>query len=461
MNKWWSQYEKETDALLLRSNVHSCRVQKGSKVSTNMVSNTSAKMVSDNHGPKGCLNKDGICMARFPRDIVSETVVDPNDGNISVKKNEAWLNTFTPLLTYLLRFNTDVSSLNSGTSVKSIILYVTDYITKVSLKSHHIFSNALDIYQKNSDLLVDSGSTNDAARKMLLRIGNSLTAKIEVGSPMACMYLLGHPDHYTSHHFVPVFWKQYVYRVRAVWYKHDKDVHNITDDNTEADQCDERMLLSVDPKGDVAVMSKVDDYMHRPPELDSMALYDWVSHCENVTMPKHRRNNQVPSGDILSEEANDQDGYNSEEEEDNGVGNALHDNIAAMKHCLRFKSSHPQYKTHWVRCHFLHGKVSVPNFLGGSLPRSDQGDREFYCITMLTLFKPWISGIDLKLDLQLWNDAFNEYKFSNYFTTLMCNFNSKFECLDAKDDYRAQLKRKESEVRRLHGLTGYSEYSDE
>jgi len=43
----------------------------------------------------------------------------------------------------------------------------------------------------------------------------------------------------------------------------------------------------------------------------------------------------------------------------------------------------------------------VPNILGGALPRSDSGDREFYYMTMLTLFKPWRSGKMLKQENQI------------------------------------------------------------
>ena len=109
---------------------------------------------------------------------------------------------------------------------------------------------------------------------------------------MACMYLLGNPDHYTSHRFVPFYWKQYANRVAAAWYAHDKEVNNITPENTEVEQFDERLLLSVASDGNVVSRSKVDDYIHRPQELEDMSLYDWVTYCEKVAIPsKHRLNN--------------------------------------------------------------------------------------------------------------------------------------------------------------------------
>jgi hypothetical protein len=51
---------------------------------------------------------------------------------------------------------------------------------------------------------------NDARRRLILKIVNSLNAKMEISSPMASMYLLGNPDHYTGHQLVCFWWKSYV-----------------------------------------------------------------------------------------------------------------------------------------------------------------------------------------------------------------------------------------------------------
>ena len=40
---------------------------------------------------------------------------------------------------------------------------------------------------------------------------------MEIGSPMASLYLLGNPDHYTSHSFVPFWWRSYVSEVHRRW----------------------------------------------------------------------------------------------------------------------------------------------------------------------------------------------------------------------------------------------------
>ena len=38
-----------------------------------------------------------------------------------------------------------------------------------------------------------------------------------MGSPMACMYLLGNPDHYTNFNFVPFYWQSFVREARKPW----------------------------------------------------------------------------------------------------------------------------------------------------------------------------------------------------------------------------------------------------
>jgi PIF1-like helicase len=64
---------------------------------------------------------------------------------------------------------------------------------------------------------------------------------------------------------------------------------------------------------------------------------------------------------------------------------------------------------------------------------------------MLTLFKPWRTGYDLKSTDETWEHAFDNYIFSDRQMNLMKNFNLRYECLDARDDYSAQMKDSEKE----------------
>ncbi|KAJ3537079.1 hypothetical protein NMY22_g5748 [Coprinellus aureogranulatus] len=59
---------------------------------------------------------------------------------------------------------------------------------------------------------------------------------------------------------------------------------------------------------------------------------------------------------------------------------------------------------------------------------------------MLTLFKPWRTGRDLRYQDQTWSQAYQAYEFPSRYKSIIQNINLRYECLDARDDYRAQMK---------------------
>jgi len=96
-----------------------------------------------------------------------------------------------------------------------------------------------------------------------------------------------------------------------------------------------------------------------------------------------------------------------------------------------FVKGHPLCETHGIR--YIPNKDTViANFIGETLPRRDRGDREWYCSTMLVLFKPWRSGLQLKTQDQSWDDAFESHHFLQQHVVMMDNFNLRYECLDAR-----------------------------
>jgi hypothetical protein len=116
------------------------------------------------------------------------------------------------------------------------------------------------------------------------------------------------------------------------------------------------------------------------------------------------------------------------------------DDVVETNPGQQFLREHPLYETHIIQYN-SRKDVTVPNFVGGSLPRRDFGDREYYCITMLTLFKPWRSGKDLKNEIDTWDETLTNHSFTTHQLKLMDNFNIRYECNDARDDFSTQLKK--------------------
>ena len=430
--KWADRYATTVDDLILRSNLHSC----------NRGTNKDGTR-RKNKASGGCMdNKWKKCKARFPRPTFLKTVIDEL-GTISMKKFEAWLNTFTPLVTYALRCNTDVTSLSSGTAIKAVVLYVSDYITKSTLKTHTIFDSIRSVFQKNSEMINGSLPMKEKARRFMTKVANLLSAKAEMGAPMICMYLLGNPDHYTSHSFVPFYWQSFVGEVRRIF--------------EEASEEQQLKMTLIKKKGKIIGLSPVQDYVHRAPELEHVNLYEWMRCYKREKLRQRKKmcakNEDTGSADIIPEEdaVSAGDGWDTSFQsaesytENNGPTGSGCDKNKSKNH-YRFMKEHPLHETHAMR--FIpDNMLRIPSFVGANLPRRDQGDREYYCCSMLTIFKPWRSGLDLKRSrTATWDEEFAGHVFSNTELTIMKNLNIRYECLDARDDYRAQLKKGSSQA---------------
>ena len=192
-------------------------------------------------------------------------MVDPATGALKMKKGEAWINFFSPILTYLLRCNTDTTSLLSGTAIKATVAYITDYVTKPGLNTYSMFDTICQIFDRNETLLATKDNINSSARSLVTKMVNALTAKLEIGSPMASMYLLGNPDHYTSHKFVNFYWRSFVREARSVF----------STPLEEIDDMPEKVMLNKN-KGKFVALSRVHGYIYRPSGFGSINLYDWI-----------------------------------------------------------------------------------------------------------------------------------------------------------------------------------------
>ncbi|KAF8228565.1 hypothetical protein L208DRAFT_1080768, partial [Tricholoma matsutake] len=139
LDSWWMTFRQTVDDLLFRSNTHRCTTNRNRDGSKNKSQSFT-----------GCLdNVFGKCKAHFPRSVVETTHIDEETGHLHLKKKSTM---DQHLLTYLFRCNTDVTSLRSGTAIKGVLLYVTNYITKPTLKTHVIFDTIRSVFQKNAEI---------------------------------------------------------------------------------------------------------------------------------------------------------------------------------------------------------------------------------------------------------------------------------------------------------------------
>jgi len=432
---WWEAFKHTVNDLLSKSNIHDCNrnINKDGTRRKNRASGTCTN------------NRWGKCKAHFPRPLFSSTKVDPDTGAIDMKKTEPWINTFSPVVTFIFRCNTDITSLSSGTAIKSVVLYISDYITKTSLKTHTIFESIRSVFHKNSEMIGGTLLAKEKARRVMTKVVNLLTAKMEMGAPMICMYLLGNPDHYTDHKFVTFYWQSYVSEARRAF--------------IEVGIAEGHKIAIIKKNGRLIGLSPVFDYIYRSPELENVNLYDWITQFKKVKLPKSSSKRDKEGKDLVSLTTDDAEDFSpdvsftsfaSENSEIRPEADVKSTPVKLSKNMFRFTNEHPLHATHALQRLPVDHK-RIPNFVGANLPRCDQGDREYYCSTMLVLFKAWRTGNDLRLKDLSWDESFSEYNFSERDVRIMKNSNIRYECLDARDDYRAQLKKGSTGLANIFG----------
>ncbi|KAM6499368.1 hypothetical protein JOM56_004876 [Amanita muscaria] len=103
---------------------------------------------------------------------------------------------------------------------------------------------------------------------------------MEMGSPMASLYLLGNPDHYTGHQFVNVFWKNYVRVARSAW-------------NFQQRVKDPQKFILSQNNGKLIALSNVQDYIYQPVIYNSLNLYNWVRLSKKLRRSHHNSNKSL------------------------------------------------------------------------------------------------------------------------------------------------------------------------
>jgi hypothetical protein len=251
-------------------------------------------------------------------------------------------------------------------------------------------------------------------------------------------------------------------------------------DTVDEDIPKEDMVSLRNADGKVVASSVVDDYIYRPVQYEHLSLYEWVQcstvKCRTAIKKKefkeevlgHRaylaelkntdEDDDGDSDDMSDFIVNDDSGSDSDSEPSSLTDNESSwsssddDDVIVRKvqrSARRRKMWHPfisedhsLFWTHEVTCDLTRVSRIVPNFMGGAVPRSDKGDRDYYCVTMMTLFKPWRSPADLKDKLSTWDQVFREHIFRSREQEPIKNFNLRYECNDARDDHYAEMKRK-------------------
>lgn len=148
------------------------------------------------------------CRMRMPRRIEKLSYIDIESGEIKLKRLHETINNFNEYIISACRSNMDIKYIFSGSDAKALVYYITDYVTKSSLSFHDTFSLVLKAVQSFEKQKLNSDTSLNAeekSRRLVLRCYNTLASQQELSGVQVATYLMGWPDHYTTHEFVNLF----------------------------------------------------------------------------------------------------------------------------------------------------------------------------------------------------------------------------------------------------------------
>jgi hypothetical protein len=224
--------------------------------------------------------RGNICRFLKPEELVEESkFVDDYQFVLQRDMGHNFLNTFSVLLAQLFRCNHDIKFLR-GTQGFNYVYYALKYSTKAqqlfenyvllhlnALKKSESAENRRSASNEDGTRENDGSSNlNDSAvrgRRRIMRMVNELTAPLEIGAPMANLYLINHSPFYWSHDFVNLYFNQTLNLLL------NSSSIPITAIATSSEENHENQSIS-------CINPQYIDYIYRPDELEPLSYFEFV-----------------------------------------------------------------------------------------------------------------------------------------------------------------------------------------
>jgi len=342
------------------------------------------------------------CRFGFPRELHPETFI--SEDEIKMKRTNASINNFNPIVMTSVRSNHDIKFIPSGKDGKACVFYMTDYATKSQLSTHQMLPLIAASKKVIESSQVDPNIIQ-RSKQLITKCLNRITTEVEISGSHVSHFLLGHSDKKTSHLFMRLN-----LHVALAWINEEmKKYDDLLDENDSSDEeIDEESTgySILHGNNGLVLVNQMTDYINRGDKLSHVPLYKYCATIYKTTLTAEERK-KLSNNNLQTEKRR------------------------GRKPQLRylFKDSHPQSETHLqvTRADPLIPALSL-------LPPSEDGNKERFHICMLALFKPFQDFDGLYNGIS-WDDTFQNTDFGVY-TNFIKNIHEMHVGLKEKDDAR-------------------------
>lgn len=420
------------------------------------------------HLKKGEPRNSDTCRMRMNGHTRNFTELHPETQEILLRRLHPWINNYNDVVLFLQRCNMDIKYIGSGVDAKAFAFYVTDYITKPGLPLY-LALQALSWAVKQNGVKFNGrsdASDLEIKRSLLTKIVNSMMGRQELSHQQVMSYLIGGGDCYKSHDFRVLYWVEldkFISGSMSSTPNIADDSHRpaenanhtsedvVGDGNIEIDAAppDAADDLDGEESGDsdneqpnsdqpkklvrlsrygIARSGLLEDYTLRSDvkHFEDLCVWDFVALVEKQT---------IRSADARKERQQNRTDHGDRERRSRSKKRKAMTLSTPVKY---LNDSHPSFHTHVSYLRSQSRLLPVP--VGPPIPRKDRSPEEYErcCRTLLILFKPWRTELDLRHRGEAWSTAYARTTFPPHIQFVIQNIHLEHECKDARDSYAQQ-----------------------
>ena len=143
------------------------------------------------------------CRFNFPHEIVEQSSFDEKTNSLILKCLDGNVNYYNPYILAYCRHNHDFKCILSGKAAKGAMCYITDYITKMDLKTYQVLS-LMSKAVLSANEHISSESSTESAKILLQKCLSQFLRQQQLHAQQAAHYIRGKTDSISSHSTVPM-----------------------------------------------------------------------------------------------------------------------------------------------------------------------------------------------------------------------------------------------------------------
>ena len=233
---------------------------------------------------------DDACRFLFPHEIVEASYFDPETNAVVLLCRDGNVNYLNSYILVFCRHNHDIKCILSGKGAKAAMFYITDYITKMDVKTHQMLSLLSCAVIQAQTTYKEDASVFESAKTLLHKCLSQFSCQQQIHAQQTAHYLCGMDDMIPSHKTIPMMSALLISYVKDMQKHSQKFIVDSEEDNTDDEVEPTTLKISVDIGGKLCESNQVEDYLYRGETLSSMCFYDF---CRCVRVEKNLQRSKV------------------------------------------------------------------------------------------------------------------------------------------------------------------------